>query len=74
MFSMSNFTVRILQIWHDKQNPKALQVRSSRIMDFKDGIQNNLDDWITILCWMTGEPVGDTKNGTEVVKVIEHEG
>jgi hypothetical protein len=41
-------------------------------MDFKDGIQNNLDDWITILCWMTGEPVGDTKSGTEVVKVIEH--
>ncbi|KAJ5859761.1 hypothetical protein N7534_005038 [Penicillium rubens] len=73
MFSMSNFTVRILQIWHDKQNPKALQVRSSRIMDFKGGIQNNLDDWITILCWMTGEPVGDTKNGTEVAKVIERE-
>ncbi|KAJ5459044.1 hypothetical protein N7530_010988, partial [Penicillium desertorum] len=73
MFSMSNFTVRILQIWHDKQNPKALQVRSSRIMDFKDGMQNNLDDWITILCWMTGEPVGDTKSGTQVVKVIEHE-
>ncbi|OQE12895.1 hypothetical protein PENFLA_c060G09451 [Penicillium flavigenum] len=73
MFSMSNFTARILQIWHDKQNPKALQVRSSRIMDFKDGIQNNLDDWITILCRMTGEPVGDTKYGTEVVKVIEHD-
>jgi hypothetical protein len=42
-------------------------------MDFKGGIQNNLDDWITILCWMTGEPVGDTKNGTEVAKVIERE-
>ncbi|KAJ6190207.1 hypothetical protein N7519_000228 [Penicillium mononematosum] len=73
MFSVSDFTVRILQIWHDKQNPKALQIRSSRIMDFKDGVQNNLDDWVTILCWMTGEPVGDTKNGTEVVKVIEQE-
>ncbi|KAJ5688238.1 hypothetical protein N7536_010857 [Penicillium majusculum] len=56
VFSMSDF-----------QNPKALQVRSSPIMDFKDGVQNNLDDWVAILCWMAGKPVGDTKNGTEIV-------
>ncbi|CAI7669572.1 unnamed protein product [Penicillium discolor] len=73
VFSMSDFQVRILQIWHDKQNPKALQVRSSPIMDFKDGVQNNLDDWVTILCWMVGKPVGDTKNGTEIVQVIEQD-
>ncbi|CRL19819.1 unnamed protein product [Penicillium camemberti] len=73
VFSMSDFQVRILQIWHDKQNPKALQVRSSPIMDFKDGVQNNLDDWVTILCWMAGKPVGDTKNGTEIVQVIEQD-
>ncbi|CDM30124.1 hypothetical protein DTO012A8_10022 [Penicillium roqueforti] len=68
VFSVSDFQVRILQIWHDKQNPKALQIRSSRIMDFKDGIQNNLDDWVTILCWIAGESVGDTRNGFEVVQ------
>ncbi|KGO68013.1 hypothetical protein PITC_053010 [Penicillium italicum] len=73
VFSMSDFQVRILQIWHDKKNPKALQVRVSPIMDFKDGVQNNLDDWVTILCWMAGEPVGDTKNGTEIVQVIEQD-
>ncbi|KAJ5863265.1 hypothetical protein N7455_007333 [Penicillium solitum] len=54
-------------------NPKALQVRSSPIMDFKDGVQNNLDDWVAILCWMAGKPVGDTKNGTEIVQVIEQD-
>ncbi|CAI7583448.1 unnamed protein product [Penicillium glandicola] len=69
--SASDFQVRILQIWHDKQNPRALQVRSSRIMDFKDGVQSNLDDWVTILCWMAGEPIGDTKSGTEVIPVVE---
>ena len=36
-------------------------------MNFKDGVQNNLDNWVTILCWIVGEPVGDTRNGTEVV-------
>ncbi|KAJ5185906.1 hypothetical protein N7472_010746, partial [Penicillium cf. griseofulvum] len=43
-------TVRNLPIWHDKQNPEALQVRSSQIVNFTDGIQNNLDDWVTIMC------------------------
>ncbi|CAI7605269.1 unnamed protein product [Penicillium palitans] len=71
--SASDFQVRILQMWHDKHNPKALQVRSSPIMDFKDGLESNLDNWVTILCWVAGKPVGDTKNGTEVVPVIEHD-
>ncbi|KAJ5186523.1 P-loop containing nucleoside triphosphate hydrolase protein [Penicillium cf. viridicatum] len=65
--------LRILQMWHDKQNPKALQVRSSPIMDFKDGLENNLDNWVTMLCWVAGKPVGDTKSRTEVVPVIEHD-
>lgn len=73
MFSMSGFSIRVLQMWHDKQNPKALQVRSSPIMDFEGGVENNMDDWINILCWMAGEPVGDTKNGTEVVQAIEYD-
>lgn len=41
--------------------------------DFKDGVQNDLDHWVIILCWMAGKPVGDTKIGTEVVQVIEQD-
>ncbi|KAJ5951342.1 uncharacterized protein N7479_009755 [Penicillium vulpinum] len=73
IISASGFQARILQIWHDKQNPEALQVRSSPIMDFNGGVQNNLDDWVTLLCWIAGDPVGDTKNGTEVVRVVERD-
>ncbi|KOS44031.1 hypothetical protein ACN38_g5108 [Penicillium nordicum] len=73
IISASDFQIRVLQMWHDKQNPRALQVRSSPIMDFKDGgLENNLDNWVSILCWVAGTPVGDTKNGTEVVPAIEY--
>ncbi|KAJ9486608.1 hypothetical protein VN97_g6722 [Penicillium thymicola] len=73
IISASDFQVRVLQMWHDKHNPKALQVRSSPIMDFEDGdLENNLDNWVSILCWVAGSPIGDTKNGTEVVPVIEY--
>ncbi|OQE37727.1 hypothetical protein PENCOP_c009G08080 [Penicillium coprophilum] len=71
VFSVSDFEVRIHQIWHDKQDPEALQICSSPIMGFKGGLQNNLDDWITILCWIAGEPVGDPKTG-KVVSESEH--
>ncbi|KAJ5589398.1 hypothetical protein N7537_012076, partial [Penicillium hordei] len=67
VFTMSDVQVCILQFWHGKQ------LRSSPIMDFKDGVQNNLDDWVTILCWMAGKPVGNTKNRTEIVQFIEQD-
>ena len=63
IFSASDRQIRILQIWHDKQNPKALQVRRTAIMEFPDGMRENWKDWISILCWSAGKPVGETVEG-----------
>ncbi|KAJ5579853.1 uncharacterized protein N7459_005838 [Penicillium hispanicum] len=60
IFSASDRQIRVLQIWHDKQNPKALQVRRTPIMEFPDGMRENWRDWISILCWIAGKPVGET--------------
>lgn len=67
IFSGSGRQMRILQCWHDKENPMNLQVRRSPIMDFQQGMEANWKDWIMILCWITGEAVGDTMNGSETV-------
>ncbi|KAJ5183998.1 hypothetical protein N7492_001614 [Penicillium capsulatum] len=65
IFSASDRQLRIIQSWHDKQDPKVLHIRRSPILDFRDGSRGNWKDWIAALCWVAGKPVGDTKNGNE---------
>lgn len=64
IFSASERQLRVLQTWHDRENPKALQVRKTRIMEFSDGMRENWEEWISILCWIAGRPVGETMAGT----------
>lgn len=63
IFSASDRQIRVLQIWHDKQNPKAVQVRRTPIIEFPGGMRENWKDWISILCWIAGKPVGETVGG-----------
>lgn len=62
--SASDRQIRVLQIWHNKQNPKTLQVRRTPITEFWGGMRGNWRDWITLLCWMAGKPVGEKKDTT----------
>jgi hypothetical protein len=55
IFSASDRQIRVVQAYHDRQEPRALRVRRSRIMEFWNGAKGNWDDWITILCWMMGD-------------------
>jgi hypothetical protein len=59
LFSAWGRKLRILQVWHDKKEPRALHVRRSPIMDFEEGEEAKRADWITVLCWMMGQPVGE---------------
>ncbi|KAJ5104486.1 hypothetical protein NUU61_001833 [Penicillium alfredii] len=69
IFSASDRQMRVLQCWHDKQNPKTRHVRRSPIMEFRHGMRANWRDWVTVLCWIAGRLVGDTdtENGSEAV-------
>lgn len=66
IFSVSNRDLRILQCWHDKDNPRNLQIRKSPIMNFKEGMKKNWKDWVTVICWIAAKPLGDTMNESEI--------
>lgn len=60
IFSACDARIRVVQIWHDRQQPRALHIRQSRIMEFWKGPSENWQDWVTVLRWMMGSPVGQT--------------
>ena len=39
---------------------KSIEVRKSRIIDFSDGEVEKWEEWVTVLCWMAADPVGET--------------
>lgn len=51
--------VRVVVGIVDSKN-KEIEVRTSRIIDVSKGERSNWKDWITILCWMVGQPTGTT--------------
>ncbi|KAG7291140.1 hypothetical protein NEMBOFW57_001151 [Staphylotrichum longicolle] len=65
IFSAACRQLRIVQVWHDKDKPLAINVRRSRIVDFAEGWEANRKDWIDILCWLVGKPVGEMAKSHE---------
>lgn len=72
--------IRVVQVWHGRENPNSLHVRRSPIMNFIQGAKANEDDWITFLCWFMGDqlehtmPNHDSKSGkSEAGKVTQYE-
>lgn len=63
ILSASCRQLRILQVWHDKENPLAIHVRRSPIVDFSEGAEANRKDWVTFVCWLMGKPVGEALSG-----------
>ncbi|SPQ23003.1 3e390b3b-aa50-429f-9cfd-881758ab1caf [Thermothielavioides terrestris] len=57
IFSACCRQLRLLQVWHDKEQPLAVHVRQSRIFDFTEGYEANYKDWITFVCWLMGSPI-----------------
>ncbi|KAH6839533.1 hypothetical protein B0I37DRAFT_358117 [Chaetomium sp. MPI-CAGE-AT-0009] len=55
IFSASFRHLRVIQVWHDREDPTALHVRRSPILDFIQGEKAKREDWITLLCWMMGD-------------------
>ncbi len=55
IFSASFRSLRVIQVWHDREDPNVLHVRRSPIMDFMQGEKAKWEDWITLLCWMMGD-------------------
>ena len=55
IFSASFRNLRVIQVWHDREDPSALHVRCSPIMDFMQGEKAKREDWFTLLCWMMGD-------------------
>ena len=62
MLSASDRQVRVVQAWHDRMEPEVLHMRRSPILEFWDGAMANREDWITLLCWLMADPVGDLKD------------
>jgi hypothetical protein len=73
IFSVSFRSLRVLQVWHDWEDPNLTHVRRSPIMDFMQGEKANLEAWITLLCWMMGDQLDDTL-GAQVNKSVEGPG
>lgn len=72
IFSAACRQLRIVQVWHDMEKPLAINVRRSRIIDFTEGWEANRKDWIDILCWLVGKPVGEMVEG-QVGEAKSHE-
>ncbi|KAK4032037.1 hypothetical protein C8A01DRAFT_41531 [Parachaetomium inaequale] len=73
IFSASFRSLRVLQVWHDREDPNSLHVRRSPIKDFMQGENANLEAWITLLCWVMGDQLDDTRGG-QVSKTVEGQG
>ena len=61
MFSASGSKVRVVQgiVDFDKG---TTEVRVSEILNFEEtNISGNWQQWLTLLGWVVGKPVGDTK-------------
>jgi hypothetical protein len=80
IFSASFRDIRVVQVWHDREDPDSLHVRRSPIMSFLQGAKANQNDWMTLLCWFMGDqlentmPHRDSKSGkSELSEVTKHE-
>ena len=62
IFSASFRDVRVIQVWHDREEPSVLHVRRSPIMNFMEGEKAKRDDWVTLLCWMMGDQLDPMSN------------
>ncbi|KAH6838510.1 hypothetical protein B0I37DRAFT_240005 [Chaetomium sp. MPI-CAGE-AT-0009] len=60
IFSASFRDFRIVQVWHDREDPNSLHVRRSPTVDFVQGEETKRDDWIAFCCWFMGEQLDNT--------------
>ncbi|KAM4054988.1 hypothetical protein HRG_005802 [Hirsutella rhossiliensis] len=57
--SASNRSVRIVQGFADIET-RAVEIRKSPIVHFDQGVWANWDQWVIVLGWLMGNPIGNT--------------
>lgn len=60
IFSASFRDMRIVQVWHDRDDPNTLHVRRSPIVDFTEGEEYKWVEWVAFCHWFMGDQLEDT--------------